>query len=105
MPKAIAIQLRLRGVDVLTAFEDGGHRLSDPDLLRRAGDLGRVLFSEDDDLLAIAAECQRNGAPFAGLIYGHQLNLPIGKAVSDLELLARCVEPEEFRNHIEFLPL
>ena len=43
--------LRRRGIDVLTAQEDGADRLSDPDLLSRATALGRVLFSRDEDLL------------------------------------------------------
>jgi len=54
VPRAITVGLRQRGVDVLTAFEDGAHELLDPDLLDRAGVLGRVLFTRDDDLLAEA---------------------------------------------------
>ena len=53
---AITEGLRLRGVDVLTAQEDGGRRLRDPALLDRATALGRVLFTQDDDLLREAAE-------------------------------------------------
>jgi ADP-ribosylglycohydrolase len=49
--RAITLGLRLRGVNVLTAYEDGSHEISDPELLDRATDLGRVLFSQDDDLL------------------------------------------------------
>jgi hypothetical protein len=41
--------LRLRGLDVVTAFEDGTHQLSDPDLLDRASPLGRLLVSSDTD--------------------------------------------------------
>ena len=60
--------LRLRGVDVLTAFEDGAHQLPDPQLLDRATNLGRVLFSQDEDLLVEAARRQRSGEHFAGLV-------------------------------------
>src|SRR5579884_1049821 len=35
VPRAIATGLRLRGVDVLTAFEDGASDLDDPALLDR----------------------------------------------------------------------
>ena len=55
VPRAITGGLRLRGVDVLTALEDGASELDDPALLDRAGALGRVLFTQDDDLLAEAA--------------------------------------------------
>ena len=37
VPSAITNGLRLRGVDVLTAHEDGTQRLEDPALLDRAG--------------------------------------------------------------------
>jgi hypothetical protein len=49
--QAITMGLRLRGVDVLTAQGDGARRLSDALLLDRAMALGRVLFSQDEDLL------------------------------------------------------
>ena len=60
VPKAITVQLRLRGIDVLTAYEDGSHELEDPGLLDRATELDRVLFSQDDDLLAEAHHRQAN---------------------------------------------
>jgi uncharacterized protein DUF5615 len=61
VPRAIILGLRLRKVDVLTAFEDGTSELEDPALLDRAGQLGRVLFTRDDDLLVEAAKGQREG--------------------------------------------
>jgi predicted nuclease of predicted toxin-antitoxin system len=51
VPRAITAGLRLRKVDVLTAFEDGANRIADSDLLKRAGELNRVLFTQDQDLL------------------------------------------------------
>ena len=47
VPSAITAGLRKRGVDVLTAEEDGSARLDDDPLLDRATSLGRVLFSQD----------------------------------------------------------
>jgi hypothetical protein len=48
VPAAITRGLLLREVDVLTAQLDGTTRLEDPELLDRATELGRVLFSQDD---------------------------------------------------------
>lgn len=62
--RAITEGLRLRGVDALTAQEDNAHRLDDPALLDRAGERGRVLFSQDDDLLVEAVRRRRAGLPF-----------------------------------------
>lgn len=47
VPRAITIGLRLRGVDVITAFEDGASQMDDSELLDRAGKLNRVLFTQD----------------------------------------------------------
>lgn len=97
--------LRLRGVDVLTAQEDGADELLDPLLLDRAAELGRVLFTQDDDLLAEAARRQESGEPFAGVIYIHQRKLEVGRCVDDLELIANATEPEEWRARAQYLPL
>ena len=51
VPRAISAGLRSRGVDVLTAYEDNTHEMDNPTLLDKAGELGRVLFTRDDDLL------------------------------------------------------
>ncbi len=49
--RAVTVGLRVRGVDFLTAQENGAAELEDPALLDRATELKRVLFSQDDDLL------------------------------------------------------
>jgi len=105
VPRAITIGLRLREVDVITAHEDGASRLDDSELLNRAGELGRVLFTQDDDLLAEATKRQEEGIPFRGVIYAHQLRVSIGTCVHDLEIIAKAGEPEDLINRVEFLPL
>jgi len=102
---AITEGLRQRGIDLLTCREDGTETWDDERLLERATALGRVLFSQDDDLLAIAHRHQRAGHPFAGLIYGHQLDLSIGQAVRDLALIAQVYDPDDLRDRVEYLPL
>jgi len=88
VPLAITHGLFLRGVDVLTAQTDGTIRLEDPDLLDRATALGRVLFTQDEDLLAEAHRRQSTGGTFAGIIYVYQLAMNIGGCVNDLEIAA-----------------
>lgn len=97
--------LRRRGIDVLTAFEDGTDRLSDPELLDRATALGRVLFSRDDDLIREATRRQQCGEFFAGVIYAHQLRVSIGQCVKELELIAQLEGPEDYENRLQRLPL
>ncbi len=102
---AVTAGLRRRGVDALTAQEDGAARFDDSDLLDRATQLDRVLVSQDDDLLREAARRQANGEHFAGVVYSHQLRITVGQAIRDLELLATVCEPADFGNHVEYLPL
>jgi hypothetical protein len=105
VPRAITIGLRLRGVDVITAFEDGSGLFNDPDLLDRCGELGRVLFTQDDDLLVEAAKRQKEGIFFRGVIYAHQLGISIGTCIRDLEMIAKAGEPEDMSDRVEYLPL
>jgi hypothetical protein len=105
VPRAITVGLRLRGVDVLTAFEDGTSSTGDPELLDRAEELGRVLFTRDDDLLAEAVRRQRDGVRFQGVVYAHQLRVSIGACIEDLEIIAGAGETEDLLNSIVFLPL
>lgn len=105
VPSQITDGLRLRDVDVVTALEDGTATLPDPELLDRATELERVLFTHDDDLVIEAHRRQAEGIPFGGVIYVHQQHISIGECISDLELIADAGEPEDMMNQVFFLPL
>jgi hypothetical protein len=105
VPYAMTFELRLRGVNVLTAQEDGAGMLADAELLDRAAALGRVLVTQDADFLKEVARRQENALPFAGVIFAPQLDVTIGQCVRDLELIARASDPEDWVNWVEFLPL
>ncbi|NJK70008.1 MAG: DUF5615 family PIN-like protein [Microcoleus sp. SU_5_3] len=104
VPQAITEQLRRRGVDVLTAIEDGATELPDDKLLERATVLGRVLFTHDIRFRAMAQDWQRQEKQFAGLIFGHQLGGTIGQFVKDLEIIALASELDEWMNAVEYIP-
>jgi len=103
--RAVTIALRLRAIDVLTSQEDGAAELDDERLLDRATELGRVLVSQDEDLLREGAKRLRERKDFSGIIYAHQLRITVGQMVEDLELIARATSHEEWRGRIEYLPL
>ncbi len=105
VPQAITDQLRRRGVDVITAIEDNADELPDDELLERVRLLGKVIFTQDIRFKAMAEEWQRQGKPFTGLIFGHQLGGTIGQYVKDLELISQVSEPDEWLNTVEYLPL
>ncbi len=103
--RAITVGLRQRGVDVLTAQEDGSDRFDDRALLNRATAIGRVLFTQDEDFLSEAADRQQRGESFVGVIFGRQSEVTIAQYIADLELLAKACEPEEMIDRLQYLPL
>lgn len=105
VPNSITVALRIRGVDVLTAQDDGRGREDDAALLDRATELNRVMFSFDADMLREADERQRRAIRFAGLIFAHPIRIPIGQCVRDLELVAKAADVSELVNQVVYLPL
>lgn len=105
VPRSITDGLRVRGVDIITTLEDGTTEVDDPELLDRASELGRVLFTRDYNLLQEATRRQRTGTSFYGVIYAHQLRVSIGDCIRDLEIIAKAGEPEDLLNRVEYLPL
>jgi hypothetical protein len=105
VPHSITEQLRRRGVEVLTAYEDGTEEWEDDKLLLRATERGCVVFTQDIRFRVMTEEWQRQGRHFGGLIFGHQLHASIGQYVQDLELIAKVMEPRELVMKIGWLPL
>jgi predicted nuclease of predicted toxin-antitoxin system len=105
VPRAVTTALRLRSINVLTAQEDGAAKLDDDLLLQRATELGRILVSQDEDLLREGARRLREGEDFSGIVYAHQLRVTIGQMVEDLELVATATSKEEWSGRIAYLPI
>lgn len=105
IPVAITEALRRKGLDVPTSQEDGTSTLEDELLLARANELGRLLFSQDQDFLQIAAGWQQRGRSFTGILFSAQQGVSIGILANDLDLVLNCCEPAELRDHVTYLPL
>ena len=103
--RAVTSGLRMRSIDVLTAQEDGAAELDDDRLLQRATELGRILVSQDEDLLREGARRLREHNDFSGIIYAHQLRVTNGQMVEDLVLIATATSKQEWSGKIEYLPL
>jgi predicted nuclease of predicted toxin-antitoxin system len=102
--KAIHDQLRLRGVDALRAQDDDASEMTDEELLQRATDLGRIIFTQDLHFKALAENWQRQGNTFSALLFGNQLGVTVGTYVRDLELIAKATDPAEWVNVVQHLP-
>jgi predicted nuclease of predicted toxin-antitoxin system len=105
VPFAITAGLELRSVNVLTTQADGRQGTADGQILDRATELRRAVFTQDEDFLAEGHRRQQTGEAFAGVVYAHQLNVTIGQCVADLELIAKVFEPQDLANRVEYLPL
>ncbi len=103
--RAVAVGLRQRGVDVLTAYEDGAAELDDESLLDRVEQLGRVFFTHDDDFLAIADRRLATRRHFSGIVYVHQYRLTVRRIIAELELIAKAGDYSDLQSRVEFLPL
>jgi hypothetical protein len=104
VPRAIKKGLRQRGVDVLTAQEDGRTSEDDSMLLDRAGDLLRLIFTMDDDFLLITANRLRKSQHFIGVVYAHQGAASYRRFIDDLETIAIASTLEEYADRVEYLP-
>ena len=96
--KAVVMGMRRRGVDILTVPEAGTLGASDAEQLRRARDEGRVVFTQDDDFLRLAAA----DTSHAGVVYATQEH-PVGEIIRGLMLIHEVLEAEEMAGRVEFL--
>ncbi|MCY3797544.1 MAG: DUF5615 family PIN-like protein [Chloroflexi bacterium] len=91
----IATQLRLSGIDIIR----GSLGADDPVHLERATEMGRVVCTEDDDFLKLAAR----GIEHAGIIKGVQDKHSIGDWVNYLRFVHSICAPDDMRNNVEHL--
>ena len=105
VPGPVILQLRLRGVDIAAATEEGHERKTDEELLNISTSSGRAMVTQDIRFRVLAEDWQRKGLLFAGLVFAHQRRVSFGEMVGDLELIAKATEPTFWRNRIEQLPL
>ncbi|HEY3266365.1 MAG TPA: hypothetical protein VGM37_05520 [Armatimonadota bacterium] len=64
----------------------------------------RILVTQDKDFLREGVRRQRQGLPFAGIVFAPQQPTFANRYVEDLFLLAMAGEPDEFVNRVEYLP-
>ena len=98
MAKAVAVGLRSRGIDVVTAPEAG--LLGADDMVHLAFALSerRVVFTQDDDFLKLAAR----GIPHCGIVHVPQ-QTGIGDILRGLSLIFHILSAEDMLENVEFL--
>ncbi len=86
--KAVAVQLRNRGVDVVRCEEVGMAAANDAQLLAYAAEKSRVMVSHDDDFLNLDRQWRAEGRTHAGIMYvlPHLQGKPnVGRIIAELE--------------------
>ena len=96
---AIAAGLRLHGVDVTTTPEAGLLNADDKEHITYGVATDRVIFTQDQDFLRIAADWRREGRSFVGVALAAQ-GASLGRLADDLELPLTCCEPGEVRDRV-----
>jgi uncharacterized protein with PIN domain len=99
VPTEIARQLRLSGIDAVSARDLRRLGLEDPDHLSYATGQGQVLCTHDQDFLRLAAE----GIEHAGIAFSPQDRVSIGGWVRSLRALHARFDAEQARNQVFFL--
>jgi predicted nuclease of predicted toxin-antitoxin system len=102
---AITQALLRENIDVVTAQEDGYNGHPDPEILERAIQLGRLLFTQDNDFLTLAHLAQTDGTHFYGILYCNQRKLTVGAIIADLTMLAEFGDSKDYENLVTYLPL
>ena len=91
----IAVQLRPLGFDCIR----GELGTEDSEHLRRATELGRVVCTEDDDFIRLAAQ----GIKHAGIIHGEQDKRSMGDWIKYLRFVHAICSAEELTNEVLFV--
>lgn len=95
----IAEALRRYGVDVTTTPEANLLGASDEEQLRFAVGQGRTVFTQDKDFLRLAGQ----GTEHHGILYCRQQTRSVGDIIRGLVLVWEAYEPEELKNHVEYI--
>jgi hypothetical protein len=99
IPYAVAEGLRRRGIDVTTTAEAGLLGADDLTQLAYARDHGRVLVTQDEDLLVLHS----TGVEHAGIAFAQHQGGSIGAIIRGLVLIWSVLEPEDMRNRVEYI--
>src|SRR5438445_7408435 len=99
------LRLRLSKIDVVTALQAGLDRKSDPEILEWAAEQSRVILTHDRNTMpGYAYQRVQKGKPMAGIFLVPR-DMPVGQAISELEVLIDCSLDGEWEQLVVFLPL
>jgi hypothetical protein len=96
---------RLPVLDIVRVQDTEMYQQPDPIVLGWAARENRIILTHDvHTLVGDAYERINKNLPMPGVIFVPD-KFPIGKALEDLEYVLSVGEPEDFENHVIFIPL
>jgi hypothetical protein len=96
---------RVPNLDAVTAHQLGLGTTSDPELLARAAEAGRIVVTHDRKTMpGHAADRVAAGEKMSG-VFVVSRQLPISEVIDDLEIMVTCSHESEWENIIRYLPL
>jgi|SRR5829696_4541290 len=99
------LKLRLPNVDVVVAQNVGLQGVEDEEVLEFANSQGRVVVTHD---VATVPQCAhdrlRQGLQMPGIIAVPK-DMPVGKAIEDIEMLLMVCKSDELANIVTYLPI
>ena len=99
------LRRRFSQLDLISARHAGLARQPDMFLLKWAAQANRTILTHDIRTLVPAAnQLIIQGEPMAGVIFVPD-QLPIGRAINDLEIALECYSEAEMHDHIRYIPL
>ena len=96
---AIAAGLRLHRVDVTTTNDAGLLGAEDEEHIAYAREVGRVIFTQDEDFLRLSAAAIEH----RGIAFSAQRTRSVGQTITSLLLIWEIYEPDEMVNRVEFV--
>ncbi len=98
------LRLRIPELDAMTAHEAGFGRTSDPEILEWAAQQRRVVITHDRNTMPrYAYDRVRAAMPMPG-VFVVSRELPVGKAIAELQVLIECSIEGECDHLVVFVP-
>jgi len=99
------LRLRLPDLDATTALQAGLDRKIDSEILAWAAAQHRIVLTHDRNTMpGYAYDRVKKGEPMAG-VFVVPRDMPVGRAISELEVLIACSLEGEWGQLVVFIPL
>lgn len=96
---------RQPSLDIMRVQEAGLLGADDPDILAWAAAQGRIFITHDRNIIpGFAYERVRAGEAMPGVVIVDD-QLPLGKAIDEILILAMCSKDEEWQDQVVYVPM